>query len=392
MSRANRPALYGTRAQIAASEGDVEGYLALAGCDRRAGTVSYALRIVNQSANPLRARMSCLRSGGEAVPAYPLDVLIAPYSIRETVLAVRLQDVGRYDCAVVEVSGSGVLFALEAPAPALRGRSLRWTAVPAGALALALTAGFAAAGTTPRIAMLAAPARVFAGTHVDVPYRYAGWGSLEYSLRTKDGRQLSAGLLERHEGTMHFDVPPAAGKDVILAVNLSGPFGEQNRWRHITIASFGAPSGPHPAAATPDPRIVFIEPAKQPHPRVERAAHAARVARAPMHAARVAKAEPARAASLPPPPAAVTMSLSAASAIPGEPITITINGPHGDTAIAINDSSGNAIQQGDIPSGEQSMTLTAPSVNKATTFFVMATVSSGVGEQALVKPLTVAPH
>src|SRR5579872_4720701 len=142
-SRAKRqPQLYGTRAQLAVGNGDVEGYLALAGCDKRAGTASYALRIVNQSETALRARMTCATLRGESILAYPLDVHIAPFSVSETLLPVRIADVGPYDRAIVQVVGGDVAFSLEAPAPPRSGKRSRWMIATAASLVLTLGTAF----------------------------------------------------------------------------------------------------------------------------------------------------------------------------------------------------------------------------------------------------------
>src|SRR5579872_2584713 len=148
-SRAKRqPQLYGTRAQLAVGNGDVEGYLALAGCDKRAGTASYALRIVNQSETALRARMTCATLRGESILAYPLDVHIAPFSVSETLLPVRMADVGPYDRAVVKVEGGPIAFSLEAPAPARVAKGSRWLLGVASALVFTVAAAAGAAFST----------------------------------------------------------------------------------------------------------------------------------------------------------------------------------------------------------------------------------------------------
>jgi hypothetical protein len=448
--RAKGPALYGTRAQLAAGEGEIEGYLALAGCDKRAGTANYVLRIVNQSAQRLRARMTCAQMRGEAILAYPLDVHVAPYSISETLLPVRVADVGPFDRAIVQIAGGDVAFSLEAPAPPRSQSRSRWIAFSAGALALTVGAGVCAAMTTPRIALLAAPQRIAAKAPLEIPYAFGGFGSMRYALETRDGRQLSAGLVERHEGTLHFIMPPNAGRDVVLNVSVIGPFGTRSAAKEIAIAAqphrATAPqklplSAPRIseftlvttiARANHDVRFAYatnaatgeiwlidaagrlwargvIDPTGSTIIRLPEAT-AGRQMRAVLHA-RSGKLDDVASigftvlpdatisdAATPSTTASATQSSQAALTLstqhpsPGETFTVAIDRAHGDTQVTLNDGSGTAVEQGDIPAGQSAVALTAPSVSKPTTYYVMASVTQGISQQTLVQKLTVTPH
>ena len=446
--RAKRSAqLYGTRAQLAVGNGDVEGYLALADCDKRAGTASYALRIVNQSQHLLRARMTCARLRGEAILAYPLDIHVAPFSVSETLLPVRVADVGPYDRAIVQVAGGDVAFSLEAPAPPRFGKRSRWMIATAAALALTMGTGFAAAASTPRLSLLGAPARAFGGSSLDVPYAFNGWASMQYALQTKDGRQLSAGLLTAHEGTLHFNVPSAAGSNVVLSVDVAGPFGRQTRSQNIAIAApaqkakaiAAAPVAPRIsefAVATPivhagadvkftyttdarEGEVWLLDDAGQLWARAPITAYgettmkvpqgsAGRQMRAVLHARNktldtvasvgilvmpgtiTAQAQ-AQATDAPKaPPAQLTLSTQQAS--PGDVVTVMIDGNHGDARITMTDGTGEPVEQGDIPSTQNAVTITAPNVTKTTTYYVMANITQGMGDQTVVRQLVVSPR
>lgn len=443
-SRAKRTAqLYGTRAQLAVGNGDVEGYLALADCDKRAGTASYALRIVNQSRHLLRARMTCARLRGEAILAYPLDIHVAPYSVSETLLPVRVADVGPYDRAIVQVAGGDVAFSLEAPAPPRLGKRSRWMVATAAVLALTLGTGFAAAASTPRLSLLAAPARAFGGGSLDVPYAFNGWAHLQYALATKDGRQLSAGLLTAHQGTLHFTVPSAAGSNVVLSVNVAGPFGRQARSQNILIAAtahkakpavLSAPHISEFAVATPvvhagadvkftyttdarDGEVWLLDDGGRLWARAPITAYgvttmkipqgaAGRQMRAVLHARNqtldtvasvgmlvmpgtiTPQAQSPDAPKTPP----AQMTLSTQQASPGDVVTVMIDGNHGDARITMTDGSGEPVEQGDIPSTQNAATITAPNVSKTTTYYVMANITQGVGDQTVVRKLVVSPR
>jgi hypothetical protein len=443
--RTRGSSFYGTRAQLAVGNGDVQGFLTLAGCDKRAGTASYALRIVNQSEHPLRARMTCARLRGEPVLAYPLDVQIAPFAISETLLPVRVADVGPYDRAIVQVTGGDVAFSLEAPAPPKRTVRSRWLTFGASAVALTFACAFGAAAATPRVALLAAPARAFTGTSLDVPYTFGGWASMQYSLQTRDGRQLAAGLATAHEGTLHFSVPRAAGRDVVLSVNVAGPFGRQTRTSAIMVAP--APLR-KPVNALAAPRIGefnITTPVVQAGGNVSftyatnarsgeiwllddagrlwaRApigtsgmtvvkvpqGTAGRQLRAVLHARNggadavasvglmvlpgALQSDEIATASAAAPAGNPVVTLSSSTAAPGDTITVAIQGKHGETRISMYDKKGEAVEQGDIPASQDVLALTAPAVTGPTTYYVTAAITVGIGEQTVVKKLLVTPR
>lgn len=453
---ARLPSLYGTRAQVAAPNGDVEGELRLAACDLRAGTASYALRVVNDTEYALRARMTCATMRGEPVAAFPLDVRIAPFSVSESVLPLRVAEVGPFDRAIVQVAGGNIAFSLDAPAPPKQGPISRFVRLVSALLALTIVAALTAAAATPRIGFVSAPGSVLSGNAVDVPYAYAGWASMQYALKTADGRQVVAGLAQAHEGTLHFTVPPAAGGNVVLSVNVTGPLGGRSLLQTIRVTPARAQhTRPAPRArarqpildpprigefamATPlahangnvtftyatnarDGEIWLIDEGGRLWLRAPISPYgtttmklpqgtAGRLMRAVLHARNgkmdavaslsvtvlpdVAPADtPQLAAAHPRTSAhAPILTLSSENAGPGDSIMVAIEGEHGDAQISLNDAGGNSIEQGDIPAGQEAVTLSAPSVQTTTTFYVMANVSEGLGQQTLVKKLVVSPR
>lgn len=440
---------YGTRARLTAASGDVEGYLTLAGFDRRTGTAGYALRIVNQSAQPMRARMTCARLRGAPVLGYPLDVDIAPFSVAETLLPVRVADVGPYDRAIVKVIGSNVAFSLEAPAPPPM-RRRRWI-VPSLAAAMVLAGALGAGSMSPRLPLLAAPKSVAAGSALDVPYAFGGFAAMRYTLQTPDGRQLAAGITPDHEGTMHFAKPWAAGNSVVLTVTVAGPFGSTSASRRIRIAPARTVARLAPATVKPvaiAPRISdlsigspivragaalqvryvtdaaagqvwLVDPAgklwssaalwpdgisvlKVPsnaggrQMRVVLHAHGAggdTVSSVGVVVLPSAIDTAATASGPSPQPAAgLAFDLSTRTAVPGQDVVATLNGPHGDARVSLNDAAGNSVEEGDVPSDQSAVTLSAPSVTQTTTYYVVANISSGIGEQSIVRTLVVSPR
>lgn len=391
--------------------------------------------------------MTCAKLRCQPVLAYPLDVHIAPFAISETLLPVRLADVGPYDRAVVQVEGGDIAFSLEAPSPPKMKRHSRWIVTVAGGLALMLAAGIGAATSTPRITTVSAPARVFAGSPVDVPYAFGGWASMQYTLTTRDGRQLSAGVVQAHEGTLHFNVPSTAGRNVMLAVSVSGPFGTKSTSHRIAIAgrapyrANAAPGSPRIsefAVVTPvvranrsmtlsyatdarDGEIWLLDEAGRLWARAAINHYgsttirvpqgtAGRQMRAVLHA-RNGKADAVASVGLTVLPGSIasagtdaaddtqttqatqaTLTLSTQHAAPGESITVAIEGRHGDAQISLNDGAGNTVEQGDLLAGQSALVLSAPKTTTQKTYYVMANVIQGRGEQTMVKTLVVTPQ
>ncbi|HET9095288.1 MAG TPA: hypothetical protein VFN37_01390, partial [Candidatus Baltobacteraceae bacterium] len=377
--------------------------------------------------------------------AYPLDIHVAPFSISETLLPVRVADVGPFDRAIVQVAGGDVAFSLEAPAPSRSAKRSKWMLAAGAALAFTLGTAFGAAAATPRLGLLATPDRAFGGAPVDVPYAFGGWASMRYELDTRDGRQLSAGLVKAHEGTLHFSVPAAAGSNLVLSVDVAGPFGSQTRTQRIAIAAApahkaktSAPSAPHIsefAVATPivhagaDMRFTYstdakdgevwliddagrlwarapITPYGESTIKVPPGA-AGRQMRAVLHARNQNRdtvasvgvmvmpgivTPQAQATDTPAKTPPAQLTLSTQQAAPGDVVTVMIDGNHGDARITMTDGSGDSVEQGDIPSTQNAVTLTAPNVTKTTTYYVMASISQGVGDQTVVRKLVVSPR
>ncbi|HZZ64099.1 MAG TPA: hypothetical protein VFE17_01245, partial [Candidatus Baltobacteraceae bacterium] len=416
---------------------------------------SYALRVMNQTPYALRAKMICANMRGKALSAFPLDVQIAPFSVSESLLPLRIADVGNFDRAVVHVSGGNVAFSLEAPAPPRTPAKSRFLRSAAAIVGLTLAAALAAAAATPRISLVGAPDRVLSGNALDVPYAFGGWASMQYALKTADGRQVTAGMVGAHHGTLHLSVPAAAGQNVVLSVNVAGPFGTRFAQQSIQVTpapivqqraprklpaarpTVIAPRISEFAVVTPlvhaggnvtfayatnarEGEVWLIDEAGRLWARtpitpygsstinVPQAA-AGRQMRAVLHA-RNGKLDdvasvgltilPGASVTQPPPSVAHTrstsqepaLSLSSGTVGPGDSVMVAIEGNHGDAQISLNDAGGNSIEQGDIPAGQEAVTLSAPSVDHITTFYIMANVTEGTGEQTLVKKLVVSPR
>lgn len=436
----------GSRAQMRVGDGVVSGYLTLARVDRRSATATYALRIENDSPHPLAGQLQ-LSGSRSLLDVAPLRISVAPFSIKETLLPVRLDETGPYDRAIVEVYGEGCHLAIEAAAPP-RPRGRKWLTRIAATATAVVALGFAAAISTPRIGALDAPARAIAGSSIDVPYVVGGLGHVRYDVTGDDGIRVAAGMLDARSGSLHVGVPASE----TLRVQIDGPLGSVSRTSHVT-AVFAPRNATHAAAAriaapardTNAPLIsdLSVAPSQIRAGSVIRvnattratsgevwlvddagtlwakkalntgaatwmtipdnaggrelrvvvrasdgkheAASGVGIVVAP--AAKAPDAAPKHVAAAAAQAAALTLSADEVAA--GEPVTAFVRGPHDDVHITLTDKSGTVLAQGDMGSGEDALSLVAPAVRGNATYYVVAAVTRGTSTESLVHPLRV---
>ncbi len=257
--------------------------------------------------------------------------------------------------------------------------------------------------------------------------------------------ELFAGLQTAHQGTLRFTVPAVSGRDVELTVEVRGPLGARAIARRIGVSP--AVRGHARATQLPPPRISefsVVSPSVRADGELALAyattaregeiwllddagrlwgrapmnvegssvlkvpqAAAGRSLRAVLHV-RSAGADalasvgftvlpsadrvriPSAASVSKPRPAMLALSTTAAA--PGQDVAVSIAGAHGDAHIALDDAAGNTIEQGVIAAGQSAVALTVPSLTRAATYYVVANLAQGVGEQTLVRTLRVTPR
>ena len=441
----------GSRAHVQIPGGDCAAHMAYAGFDRRTRTATYALRFVNQTSCAMSARMFCVTRRGEAIPAYPLAIDIAPFSIKDTLVPVRIADVGPYDRALVEVQGGGIAFSVEAPAPpAPPSRSMRLVRWGAAAAVSTIVLAVAAAAATPRLPVLAAPSRALAGQRIDVPYVRAGLGSLQYELSTMDGRQIAAGIAGAREGVLHLTLPNSTfSTRYVLKARARGFLGEVER-RAILLAMVPAVAVPRvvppPAGAATRIQTLGVSPSpvragmplkvtyesnavagdvrltdlqgrslaraslrpdgvtwlhvplaaagrevnvtvRASGPRGDATSSVGVVVFPPGEAA----ASSAGAAGVARAQGPASLTLSKETVPSGFAFAVRVSGSSGAVRVALTDAGGKVVSQRDAIPGA-TITMTAPHVRRATTYYVIATIVQGSGEQSLVRKIVVVPH
>jgi hypothetical protein len=438
---------FGSQSQIRVRDGQLSAFLAYVGFDRRVGTAKYALRVLNNTPAIAFARLF-VDAKGTQVSAYPCDIEIAPYSMRDDVIPVRMDVTGPFNRAIVAVSSDDNYFTVEAPPPPReRPNWLKW-----GALAMIpVFAGGAAQAYRPRILDVSAPKKAVAGTVLQVPYQVAGVGSVEYDFQTRDGLRLAAGLGSK-SGVLNLQIPrggagapyqlrvrmrnafshseniatiaavvpgtvkakPAlapgasiedlsvtpspvvAGKTIAIRYATQAESGEVflvdsfgMTWAHAPMSVTGSTQLSVPqAAAGKDMRVVLHVQRGKAH-----AESSVGVAVMPSQqtVAQTTTEPTAAPAATAQPAAAPTLTLSSQVVSPGDTVTASISGVHSDVRITLMSSGGATLAQGDAEDGT-GVTLNAPNVSTPTTFFVVATLTNGVAQQSIVKRLVVTPR
>jgi hypothetical protein len=443
---------FGSYAQIQTAEGRIAAFLAYVKRDRRLGTVQYALRILNNTPFEAHARLS-VESRGQRISAYPLTLRVAPYSLRDDLIPVRVDVTGPFDRAIVEVVSETSEFTVDAAAPPEeRPRWLRWTAIPAAAALVATCAAFSA----PRVVALDVPPRAVGGTSVHVPYQVSGFGRVEYQFMTRDGVQLAAGLgssagvlilpipsdaaggpyvlhlwmrnalasseqsatiktTAHAEPAQHMTTPAQlplisdlsvkpsiarAGSDVDVRYVTQAVKGDLflvdasgRTWSRATLSPAGSSMLTIPqSAAGSDMRVVLY--ARRGTMHAQNAVNLSvlpdsRIAPGVSSAAHVAVSRPAPTAA---PQASPVVSLDSQVVEAGETVVVRISGTHPDARIALMSTSGTTVAQGEIPDDGNAISIAAPEVNTVTPFYVSVAFTNGVSQQTVLRRLTVTPH
>jgi len=437
---------FGSQTQIRVRDGHLAAFLAYVGYERRIGVVKYALRVLNNTPLPAKAELF-VEAGGVQQSAYPLAMEIAPFSMRDEIVPVRMDVTGWFDRAIVHVETEESVFTVEAPPP--QRERPRWAPWVAAAAVPLLVAAAVQVGQ-PRILGVAAPQKAIAGSTVRVPFQVSGVGTVEYDFDTRDGLQLAAGLSSRSD-VLKLQIPQdGVGAPYVLHVRMRNAFMRDERTESIAAIAAPKPKKPAPApagalidnlAVAPSPAIAgktiavryatkspsgdvwlldaagatWAHAPLSPYGSTQIAipsAAAGKEMRVVLHAQRgtqhaessvdvtVMPSKQIVAQASQPAPAAKPVSHAAAGAqlqlssqvvSAGDTVTANISGVHGDVRVSLMNSNGGTMAEGDADEG-QGVTLRAPDVTAPTTFYVVATLTSGVSQQSIVKRLYVTPR
>lgn len=439
---------FGSQTQVRTADGNLAAFLAFVGYDRHLCVAKYALRVLNNTPVPAQAKLF-VESGGSQQSAYPLAMNVAPFSMRDELVPVRMDVTGWFDRAIVHVATEQSSFTVEAPPPPReRPRWVKWAPLAVMPLVVFGAAQFA----QPRVLDVAAPQKALAGSTIHVPFQVSGYGNVEYDFDTRDGLQLAAGLSSQ-SNVVNLQIPQdGVGAPYTLHVRIRNPFEKDERAASIAAvlppkprhAVQAAASGalidnlavsPSPAQAGSNVSVQYAVKAQsgdvwlldasgatwahQPlsltgvtHLSIPQAA-AGKEMRVVLHAQRGSEhaqssvdvavmasrkivaqatqtAPPARQPAREPAVSA-ELTLSSQVVAAGETITATVRGVSGDVRVTLMSTTGATLAEGDAGQ-DTGVTLNAPDVTTPTTFYVVATLTNGVSQQSIVKRLYVTPR
>lgn len=321
--------------------------------------------------------------------------------------------------------------------------ALRVIPVIAALLLLSLAAVLLSGGLRPRVEALTAPDRVTTGDGVEVAYAANGWGSVHYSVK-RDGTAVGEGDLPHKTGTLRF-VTGRLPAQYSVVLTVSGPLGSASAQR--TVQAQALPQAPivaairsldaQPPVAVSGKSIVvryaanaqsgtvrLLDAKGTPwdaapyNQRGTTALHAPHVD-APSHftirldvrrAASVAAAStgvvvvpqpspsaspqpnPSGNASTPPPAPVGNVSTDPAYVVSGTYFTVTLHGAasHVVGQATLQNASGTPLQASSVAPGRDAKFI-APSVKRATTFYVMVSATHDRSGQIIVLPVVVHP-
>lgn len=438
---------FGSQTQVRVGDGHLAAFIAFVGYDRRLCVAKYALRVLNNTPFPARAKL-VVECGGLQQSAYPLAVEVAPYSMRDELIPVRMDVTGWFDRAIVHVASEQSSFTVEAPPPPQERRPwTKWAALALIPLVAAGTVQYA----QPRILDVAAPRKAVAGSTIRVPYQVSGVGTVEYDFDTRDGLQLAAGLssqsdvlklripqdgvgapytlhvrmrnpLSKAESTTSIAAvaahkakvvapvadavrienlavspsPAVAGTNLLVRYATTAQSGDVwlldtsgATWAHEQLSVTGTTQLRVPQAAAGKEMHVVLH-AERGNVHVQSGVDVAIMASQTVVAQANQPSQPARAASHPP-AASATLVLSSQVVSAGDTITARVSGVGGDVRVTLESASGQTLSEGDAEK-DTGVTLMAPDVSSPTTFYVVATLTSGISQQSIVKRLYVTPR
>ena len=434
---------FGSHSQVQTSTGTIAAFLAYVGYDRGIGTAKYALRILNNAPYPARARL-LVEVDGAQIPAYPLTFEVAPYSMRDDIIPVRIDETGPFDRAIIEVSSESTYFVVEAAAPPREKRAwARWIALAFVSLVLAGAGELSA----PKVLALSAPAKALPGTTISVPYQTSGIGAVEYEFSTRDGLQIAAGV-GSSVGVLTLPIPAhGSGSPYILRVHKRNVLADQQMTATIAAVAIREPApAQRKGQSLPQPLIDDISVSPSPvlagssltvsyatrtrsgdvslvdqfghtWARAEITADGLSVLHVPQNAAgrdmrvmlharngklhaqssvgvSILASTPVQQPAPSPTPAAAAPSLSLDTHIvsAGDNIVVRASGVHSDVQITMMTSGGTTVAQGDIADSGSSIAILAPSVSTATVYYIVGAFSNGVSQQTIVRRVLVTPR
>ena len=223
---------------LAMSRGEIAGDVRLLEHDERERRATYEVLVANDTAFPLAAFAYAVETGRSRGTGHMTwnAMVVPPHSAIAVEIEIAIPRRGKPPRVVAEVHSEDAQLTLDSVQllPRYSRTFVRRAAATAAAAAIAVGTLTAVAVTRPRVAALAAPPSVVAGSAFSVAYETAHAASGEYTVEAPDGLQVRRGPLPSGSGAFTLTLPPGpmpGGYD--LHVVARGAFGSDERSMHL---------------------------------------------------------------------------------------------------------------------------------------------------------------
>jgi len=222
---------------LAMPRGEIAGDIRLLDRSDRERRAIYEILVANETAGHLAAFAYAVSPGRGPNRMTWNAMVVPPYSAIAVEIDIALPRRGRPPRVVAEVHSEDAQLTLDS-APQLSRFSrdtIRRAALSATAFVLALGSIGGIVASRPRVAALAAPPRVVAGSEFSVAYALANASGGEYTIEAQNGLQVRRGAVPAGSGAFTVTMPTgpsAGGYDLHLFAR--GRLGTDERTLHVT--------------------------------------------------------------------------------------------------------------------------------------------------------------
>ncbi|MBD5605859.1 MAG: hypothetical protein IAI48_12345, partial [Candidatus Eremiobacteraeota bacterium] len=236
---------------VAMPRGEIAGDVRLLERSDRERRATYEVLVANETGRPLAAFADAVNAGRGKSRMTWNAMVVPPFSAIAVEIEIALPRRGRPPRIVAEVHAEDAQLTLDS-APQLSRFSagtVRRAAALAATFVLAAGGVVGLLGARPKVAAMAAPPRVVAGSEVSVAYALSNASGGEYTVERPDGLQVRRGFIPAGSGAFTIAMPAGAqagGYD--LHVTARGRFGSDERSMHLAAyvpppAASGQPDG-----------------------------------------------------------------------------------------------------------------------------------------------------
>jgi hypothetical protein len=213
--------------------GSIAGDVRAVAVDRRRKTVTYELRVVNETASPL-ATFAYSADDATTDELTWSSIMVPARSSIALPIEMGLVRGNAVPRLIVQVFAERAALTIDGePPPAQPRGNARGGGLALIAAALIGMAGVGYAAERPNVVTLAAPTTVEAGRAFAVAYALGSTRRAHYVVERADGLEVGGGVLSGPNGTFAVTLPPGVAGGYDLVLETSSPLGRAERVAHV---------------------------------------------------------------------------------------------------------------------------------------------------------------